>query len=116
MVFDAIVEIAEAGQPMLSSGQLADRLGLRTQTVCDLIGRLEERRTIKVYRGRSTRIIEIAATGARTGEGPMRAQRAKVVRWHDKVEEREPEPPRVARDPCFRCGVRGDIGCQHRQW
>lgn len=23
-------------------------------------------------------------------------------------------PPRVDRDPCPRCGVRGDIGCRHR--
>lgn len=26
-------------------------------------------------------------------------------------------PPRVERDPCPRCGVRGDIGCRHhRSW
>lgn len=23
-------------------------------------------------------------------------------------------PPRVERDPCSRCGVRADVGCQHR--
>lgn len=26
----------------------------------------------------------------------------------------ENQPPRVDRDPCFKCGVRGDIGCCHR--
>lgn len=24
-------------------------------------------------------------------------------------------PPPVDRDPCWRCGVRGDIGCDHRR-
>lgn len=32
--------------------------------------------------------------------------------------EPEPEPdvdrPRVYRDPCAKCGVRGDLGCRHR--
>lgn len=28
------------------------------------------------------------------------------------VEGRE----RVHRDPCFLCGVRGDLGCRHRRW
>lgn len=26
----------------------------------------------------------------------------------------ENQPPRVSRDPCPYCGVRGDIGCRHR--
>jgi hypothetical protein len=24
-----------------------------------------------------------------------------------------PPPPPVFRDPCFRCGVRADVGCEH---
>ncbi|MDZ7894190.1 MAG: hypothetical protein U5M50_04030 [Sphingobium sp.] len=26
-----------------------------------------------------------------------------------------PESAPVDRDPCFRCGVRGDLGCKHRR-
>lgn len=28
--------------------------------------------------------------------------------------ELEAQRPRVDRDPCFNCGVRGDFGCRHR--
>ena len=33
-----------------------------------------------------------------------------MVRPVDLPEDRQP----VDRDPCFKCGVRGDIGCRHR--
>lgn len=32
------------------------------------------------------------------------------------VEQQPPLTARVARDPCFRCGVRADVGCRHRPW
>lgn len=32
-----------------------------------------------------------------------------------EAREAHAESLRVARDPCFRCGTRGDVGCQHRR-
>jgi hypothetical protein len=38
-------------------------------------------------------------------------------RWKPKVRDYDradrSSQPRVSRDPCPRCGVRGDIGCSH---
>ena len=35
----------------------------------------------------------------------------------DFAEERaEIEARRVDRTPCWRCGVRGDVGCEHQRW
>lgn len=39
--------------------------------------------------------------------------RRTVARTISRAEEIEAR--RVARDPCFMCGTRGDIGCQHRE-
>lgn len=32
-----------------------------------------------------------------------------------KIKNRQPEPVQtpISRDPCWRCGVRGDVGCVH---
>jgi hypothetical protein len=32
---------------------------------------------------------------------------------HREQQEAKPLPPRIDRDPCPRCGVRGDFGCSH---
>ncbi len=32
---------------------------------------------------------------------------------HRRKKDIGPPPQRVERDPCFRCGVRADIGCRH---
>jgi len=31
------------------------------------------------------------------------------------VRRTNPPPPPVRRDPCFLCGTRGDVGCQHQE-
>ena len=32
------------------------------------------------------------------------------------VDDQPPLAARVDREPCFRCGVRADVGCRHRPW
>lgn len=43
--------------------------------------------------------------------------REPVVRRKNEnpVRRSNPPPPPVYRDPCFMCGARGDIGCNHRE-
>lgn len=46
----------------------------------------------------------------RSGEYVGRTAARGMVRVIDMPEDLQP----VDRDPCFKCGVRGDIGCRHR--
>jgi DNA-binding MarR family transcriptional regulator len=48
--------------------------------------------------------------GGTPGYTATRRERSKE--HHEQLEAR-PLPPRIDRDPCPRCGVRGDIGCAH---
>lgn len=45
---------------------------------------------------------------------PANHRRAEVVALAVRAGDPVPLGARVDRDPCFRCGVRGDIGCAHR--
>jgi len=45
-------------------------------------------------------------------DGVQRDAEAAVTRA--RAEAREPLPPVIDRTPCFRCGIRTDIGCQHQ--
>ena len=49
--------------------------------------------------------------------GYAEQRRARFARVLDRMEEKDriANARRVSRDPCPRCGVRGDIGCKHRR-
>lgn len=48
--------------------------------------------------------------GGVPGYTAVRRQRSQD---HREQQETKPLPPRIDRDPCPRCGVRGDFGCSH---
>lgn len=37
-----------------------------------------------------------------------------ISRQPHEPDHRLPSPDRIDRDPCWRCGVRGEVGCEHR--
>lgn len=130
-VLTALEAAAEAGAPCPMNKDLADVAGLdRTATACAVVGQLEQLGLIRVQRFSVSRIVTITATGKSTQavegnphwrQDPNRVARAMVRSAQTKsitaaltTPRSEPVMLDVPRDPCFRCGVRGDIGCVHQ--
>lgn len=101
--FAVVRAAAEAGEPCPSRQKIAARLGVSASCVDDRLRRLEAGGRITIVR-RTPLVVTIVATGQTTSLAPA------------KPTDRPPVivPEIVDREPCFRCGVRGDIGCQHR--
>ncbi|WP_077228576.1 hypothetical protein [Sphingomonas hengshuiensis] len=77
---------------------------------------LADRRLIRIQAtAGGGRIIHIAVTGQRTAPPPPPAPDAPPRRYLRSAVAvpREALPPRIDRDPCPRCGTRGDLGCRH---
>lgn len=124
VALDMIEAAAKAGNASPSNLQIADRLGLTMSAGSAIVTRLEARRLISVERFSRDRVITIIATGKSTkrpdGDPPphwrLTPDRIATPRPPRGKRNRRPlEPPIPAaapdRTPCFRCGVRGDIGC-----
>jgi hypothetical protein len=67
--------------------------------------------------------INALLAGRPVPAGPVNSRCAgsRMQILHAVVSPRDPpmpDMPRVDRDPCWRCGVRADVGCEHRveQW
>jgi hypothetical protein len=113
MVYNEIVRAARAGEPCPSNTMLCAVLGATSvATPSRLMKRLAARGriTIKGFaNGREVFIHEIGLT----------LLSASSRRFLDQGEtpppRREMAEPTMAvfREPCFRCGVRADVGCEH---
>lgn len=129
-VLNAIKRAAAAGRPCPTNDILAGIIGAGSvSTPARCIKRLERKGLISVQRGNSQRVVTVAATGQRTAghiEHPhwreRRGMKEPVRRQYNSrlgASEREPAVPDdfvpVDRTPCFRCGVRGDLGCEHHR-
>lgn len=131
IVLGLIAAAAERGRLCPSNNDIADACGLaRANDGSKVLQRLEKSGLIRVERGSHSRVVTIVASGLRTaGEvknlhwrfRPENAHRRHLVYraagWKapsKAISEPAPVPgSRVDRDPCPRCGVRGDIGCEH---
>ncbi|MFA7604518.1 MAG: MarR family winged helix-turn-helix transcriptional regulator [Novosphingobium sp.] len=129
-IYHRLVLAAERGQPCPRNSQICDDLGmLSSATVSAMIGAIEMKGWIRVERGNCRRVVTIVETGARTAgkvndrhwrlrpqsSAPRQPATARA-RASAKAEDTGPPPPApiASREPCFRCGVRGDIGCRHQ--
>lgn len=124
----AIERAAATNAPCPQNEELAGLVGAASiSTGARLIASLERKGLIKVTRFGCRREVTIVATGASTArvEG-SRTPHFSLSRARRDSPMAEPmqaishaaaqaEQPRVYRDPCFRCGVRGDIGCEHQR-
>jgi hypothetical protein len=127
----ALIEAAaEAGEQAPSNDAIAEAIGAASvQSAIRVVHHLAERGLITVRRFHAARQITIVRTGKAT-----RAPIGQTVHWRDRPDYRPKPRPKVPvphsagrvgdepplpaimpprRDPCPRCGVRGDHGCRH---
>lgn len=132
VVLAMVIKAAERGDTCPSNYELAAAIGgASASRGTEILNRLEKRGIITIERGQSSRVVTIVETGKRT------AGTVGAVHWRYRPENRHRKrirysnsrtavpaeqipPPKmmphtVSRDPCFLCGVRGDIGCQHQE-
>lgn len=123
----AIIEsVVRAGIPMPTNEELAGKLGCSSiATPARLLSRLEAEGRVQVTRYQTARAVYLPALRAsalsqRQGGRPHWRYREKTQPKVEAAVKARPvapvvaEPARVFRDPCFKCGVRGDIGCSHQ--
>ena len=130
-MFAMIALAAEADEPCPPNRAIAGTLGLSSVGhVPALLNHIQAAGLIRIERGLSSRIVTILASGERTAGEPGRIHRRhrfeREERRHINPGDERPRkradraaatgaPSRsIARDPCFHCGVRADIGCAHR--
>jgi hypothetical protein len=117
LVYDRIVLAAARGEVCPSNNELCEVAGvLSVGKTSELVGSIEAKGWIHVQRGNSRRIVTVLASGLRTNgdvpapRGPRSFARREPV--DDLLSARA--APIAYREPCFLCGVRGDIGCRHQ--
>lgn len=119
-VLEMVERAANAGAACPSNLDIAQAIGAKSiSSGPKALERLEKRGLIKVERGATSRVVTILATGKRTA-GTVTKRHWSVRGVVKSAPQNKPaeqifreERPAVYRDPCPRCGVRGDIGCQH---
>lgn len=116
-VYAELVRAARAGEFCPTNPALAKAIGARSSSVAvramtDLRGRGE----LIVSSRQGTRVVQIVALGLTIRSRKTASEIAGQVEAAAalaRAAKREKLPPIVDRDPCFRCGVRRDIGCPH---
>lgn len=119
-----IEQAASLGEPCPKNETIAVAIGYSSVSAsCRVLNRLEANGLIHVERGAINRVVTILATGKRTA-GVVHHQH-----WRFQTDRVPPPPsapkpykprqpallshPAINREPCSRCGVRADYGCQH---
>lgn len=106
IVLAALIELANAGAPFLGKRPLAQQLSLSDAIVANRMSELARDGAIAmtIVHKQST-VVTIIATGRSTSDRfTLRPMAPEAI----------PAPLAIPRDPCRRCGVRGDIGCPHQ--
>lgn len=116
-IYDELVRAARAGAPCPSNSELCRLVGAASvATPAHSIARMAKAGRLKVTHasnGREIHIVELDITimsKMRTKMCIRDQQTERAIRAASRV---PPLPPTVFRDPCFRCGVRADVGCEH---
>ena len=118
VVYDALLRAARAGARCPTNLALAALLGVRSSSIpqkalVDLIAADKIVVTTTPF-SREIFIPELGATirASKAPDGSKReTDRAEAIA---RAERREPLPPVLDRTPCFRCGIRADLGCEHQ--
>lgn len=139
VIYNALVEAARRGRRCPTNGELAHLIGAQSaSTSVTVLARLSRAGKVIVYSGNNQRVVDIPAFGIGTvGLMPgthWRERRGQPLTTHARPSREEPTPEPierdvaakkltaleieervVSRDPCPKCGVRGDIGCKHQR-
>lgn len=134
IVMTALAGAVSSNLPCPSNNELAGLLDAASvSTPVNVLARLQKKGLIEIERFATSRIVTICATGKSTAGDRSKAAHWRVTgaknpgaytgkaRGDSSVRTvvRRPSirddalPPSVSRDPCPRCGIRSDIGCQH---
>lgn len=110
LVLDILATAARAGQPCPTNAQMALDIGAGSDSSLTQIMRdMRLNGSIKIHKQGNDRIVEIPSLGLFTAPKPRKTYTGNVVLKFMELESLQ----YVSRDPCFRCGVRADIGCEH---
>lgn len=126
LLYGALVRAAASGARCPSNPEICEIVGVGSVSWgATEIARLEARGLISVTRFQTGREVTIVATGKSTA----RMGGTRKAHWRDRGVVRkvahvatetarvrpddEHLPAAVFRDPCPRCGTRGDVGCGH---
>ena len=117
IIYDELVRAARAGDPCPSNTELCRLVGASSvATPAHSIARMAKAGRLKVKHasnGREIHIVELDITIV----SKMRTKlniREKQAEQAQRAASRAPAPEvAVYREPCFRCGVRADVGCEH---
>jgi hypothetical protein len=116
IVYDALVKAALAGEACPSNSDLCTLVGSSTVSTpahaISLMAKAGRLRVTHCSNGREIHIVEHDITIV----SKMRITMLRKAALAPKAPCDAPAeklPPIVDRDPCFRCGVRADIGCEH---
>lgn len=117
-LLELLTDVAERGEVCPRNSEIAESLATPSfHNVSSWMTSLERSGLILVDRIGWERIVTIVSTGKSTGEPPtqrmMRERQDRGIRNTAK-NTFDRETIIVSRDPCRRCGVRGDIGCEHQ--
>jgi len=114
-VYDLLVKAALAGEPCPSNAALCEALDASSvSTPAHAISRMAKAGRLRVKHcsnGREVYLVDLDVT-------IVSKTRVLTRKRNDRPAAVAPDMPMpsdslVSRDPCFRCGVRGDIGCEH---
>jgi hypothetical protein len=115
VVYDLLVKAALAGDVCPSNLTLCEALGATSvSTPAHAIARMAKAGRLRVKHcsnGREIYLIDLDITivSKKRVFTRKRNDRPAAVAADRPI----PSESLVSRDPCFRCGVRGDIGCEH---
>ncbi len=117
IIYDELVRAARAGDPCPSNSELCRLVGATSvATPAHSIARMAKAGLLRVTaasNGREIHIVELDTTIV----SKMRTKlsiREKQSEQARRAASRAPAPElAVYREPCFRCGVRADVGCEH---
>lgn len=130
VVLGMLEQAALAGRKCPTNEELGDRLNSGGSYGSVVMAELEQLGVIRVTRFARGREVEIVGTALRTApishkrhwrdqpERPKRTYVRRVALPDDEVGAHfrgdVPLDRLVDRDPCWKCGVRADVGCRHR--
>lgn len=117
IIYDALVRAARAGEACPSNTELCRLVGATSvATPAHSIARMAKAGKLKVTHesnGREIYIVELDVTIVSKMRTKNRTRERDTAQAERTAARTLPPPSPVRRDPCFRCGVRGDIGCEH---
>lgn len=115
-ILDYLTEVADRDEVCPRNAVIAEAIGVKdAQNLPMWLGRLERDGWIDIERFGFERRVTIKSTGKATA---MPANVSVVRESRHQTTHKDMMVERgvmiVSRDPCLRCGVRGDIGCEHQ--